>query len=132
MVWFFFPSFFSQDRTVKFDKAMIATGASPMVPPIPGLTETPHLTNANFWNLENDQPKSMIVIGAGPIGMELSQAMARLGTKVTVLEMCHQFLPREDPDAAKLVGESLERDGIEMILEVKFVKVEVRHMTHPT
>jgi len=112
------------DRTVKFDKAMIATGASPMVPPIPGLVETPHLTNANFWNLENDQPKTMIVIGAGPIGMELSQAMARLGTKVTVLEMHHQFLPREDPDAAKLVGESLERDGIEMILEVKFVKVE--------
>lgn len=111
------------DRTLKFDKAMIATGASPMVPPIPGLKDTPHLTNANMFNL-TDMPKTMTVIGAGPIGMELSQAMVRLGCKVNVLEMHHQFLPREDPDAAKLVAASLEKDGVKMNLKVKFVKVE--------
>lgn len=60
---------------------MVATGASAAVPPVPGLKDTPHLTNSNFWNLE-DMPPRMGVIGAGPIGLEMSQAMQRFGCKV--------------------------------------------------
>lgn len=60
---------------------MVATGASAAVPPVPGLKDTPHLTNSNFWNLE-ELPPRMGVIGAGPIGLEMSQAMQRFGCKV--------------------------------------------------
>lgn len=62
-------------------QAMVATGASAAVPPVPGLKDTPHLTNSNFWNLE-ELPPRMGVIGAGPIGLEMSQAMQRFGCKV--------------------------------------------------
>lgn len=62
---------------------MVATGASAAVPPVPGLKDTPHLTNSNFWNLE-ELPPRMGVIGAGPIGLEMSQAMQRFGCKVRI------------------------------------------------
>ena len=97
-------------RELKFKKAMIATGASAFIPPIPGLRDTPHLTNSNFFNL-TEMPPRMLVIGCGPIGLELSQAMARLGCKVTCLEMSSQLLPREDPDAANLLKDQLIEDG---------------------
>ena len=61
----------------------MATGASAAVPPVPGLKDTPHLTNSNFWNLE-ELPPRMGVIGAGPIGLEMSQAMQRFGCKVGI------------------------------------------------
>lgn len=62
-------------------QAMVATGASAAIIPVPGLKETPHMTNSNFWNLE-ELPKKMGVIGAGPIGLEMSQAMQRFGCQV--------------------------------------------------
>lgn len=65
----------------RFGQAMVATGASAAVPPVPGLKDMPHLTNSNFWNLEALPPR-MGVIGAGPIGLEMSQAMQRFGCKV--------------------------------------------------
>lgn len=91
---------------------MIATGASAFVPPIPGLKDIELLTNNNFFNL-TDLPPSLISIGAGPIGMELAQAMQRCGCQVTVLEVGPQFLPREDPDAAKVLQDSLRKDGVQ-------------------
>lgn len=63
-------------------QAMVATGASASVPPVPGLKEIPHLTNSNFWNLE-ELPKRMGVIGAGPIGLEMAQSMQRFGCEVS-------------------------------------------------
>ena len=66
----------------------------------------------------------MTVIGAGPIGMELAQAFCRFGCKVTVLEYGDHFLPREDPDASELVKQQMEKDGIELILCVRFTSVE--------
>lgn len=77
----------------------------------------------NLFNL-TELPETMLVIGAGPIGMELAQSFRRFGTKVFVFEMAAHFLPREDPDAAAAVQKSLERDGIRMFHAVKFVKVE--------
>eukprot|EP00039_Didymoeca_costata_P019315 m.337040 g.337040 ORF g.337040 m.337040 type:complete len:587 (+) comp18028_c0_seq1:82-1842(+) len=111
------------DSTVTFDKCVIATGASPMIPPIPGLKETPHLTNHNIFNM-TELPSTMVVIGAGPIGMELSQAFQRFGSKVTVLELGKKFLPKEDPDASDIVRKAMERDGVTLHLDVKFKKVE--------
>ncbi|MEO7402140.1 MAG: mercuric reductase, partial [Burkholderiales bacterium] len=97
-------------KTLHFAKAIIATGGTAAIPAIPGLAATPYLTNATIFNL-TELPKRLAVIGAGPIGLELAQAMQRLGAQVTVL--CRgQVLPKEDPDAAALVRASLERDGV--------------------
>lgn len=97
-------------RHLVFKKAMIATGASAAIPPVPGLRDVPHLTNSNFFNMEQLPPR-MIVIGCGPIGLELSQSMTRFGSVVTCLEMAPQLLPREDPDAAAILARQLESDG---------------------
>ena len=90
-----------------------------------------HLTNMNIFNM-TEMPKTMTVIGAGPIGMELAQAFCRFGCKVTVLEYGDHFLPREDPDASELVKKQMEADGIELVLCVRFTKVEATdgNITH--
>ena len=111
------------ERVLRFRKAMIATGASAFVPPIPGLVEAPHLTNANFYNLTALPPR-MLVIGAGPIGLEMAQAMRRFGSDVTVFEASSQLLVREDPQAASLLQEALERDGIQIVLGAKITSIE--------
>ena len=98
-------------QTVAFDRCMVATGASAAVPPAPGLLETPHLTNGNFFNLEA-LPPTLGLIGAGPIGLEMAQSLQRFGCQVTVFEMAPRLLPREDADAAQIVGECLEEDGV--------------------
>lgn len=97
-------------RLLRFKKAMIATGASAAIPPIPGLRDTPHLTNSDFFNLTQLPPR-MVVIGSGPIGLELSQSMVRFGSAVTCLEMFPRLLPREDPDATRVLQTQLEEDG---------------------
>jgi len=125
------------DRTIKFKKAMIGTGASALIPPIEGMRPkdgvpgVEHLTNMNIFNM-TEMPKTMTVIGAGPIGMELAQAFCRFGCKVTVLEYGDHFLPREDPDASELVKKQMEADGIELVLCVRFTKVEATdgNITH--
>lgn len=111
------------NRTIHFKRAMIATGASASIPPVPGLAEVDHLTNSNLFNL-TELPPRITVIGAGPIGMEIAQAMQRLGAQVTVLEIGPRFLPREDPDAAAAVQASLESDGVRVMLGVKISKVD--------
>jgi len=110
-------------RTVSFKKAMIASGASAAIPPILGLREVPHLTNSNFFNL-TELPRRMLVIGCGPIGLELSQCMTRFGCEVTCLEMSPQLLPREDPDAAAILKKQLDSDGLKVYTSVKILKVE--------
>ena len=89
---------------------MIATGSSPAVPPIPGLSETPYLTNETIFDLKRC-PEHLIIIGAGPIGLELAQAHRRLGAKVTVLEAATP-LANDDPECAAIVLAQLERDGV--------------------
>ncbi len=99
---------------LNFKKACIATGASPRHMPIDGLEKSDILTNENIFNLV-EQPESMAIVGGGPIGCELAQAFARLGTRVYLLEKNNSFLPREDPDAAKILLSSLKEDGVEVI-----------------
>ena len=96
-----------------FSKACIATGARAAGLPIAGLNEAGVLTNESVFSL-TERPARLAVIGAGPIGVELAQAFARLGSKVTLLEQARQILGREDRDAAELVQRSLERDGVEI------------------
>ncbi len=88
---------------------MVATGSSPALPPIPGLAETPFLTNETVFDL-TERPQHLIVIGGGPIGLELAQAFRRLGAAVTVLEAA-QPLAREDPECAAIVLDALAARG---------------------
>ncbi|ACL04691.1 pyridine nucleotide-disulphide oxidoreductase dimerisation region [Desulfatibacillum aliphaticivorans] len=110
--------FFSDEHTIDLDGKkitadhwVIATGSSAMIPPIPGLDQCPHLTNRDIFSLQ-ELPESMIVLGGGPIGIEMSQAFARLGCQVTVVERNTQILGPEDADMAAIVREVLEKEGV--------------------
>lgn len=109
-------------RTLRFAKAIIATGATAAIPPIPGLAETGYLTNATVFNL-TERPERLAVIGAGPIGMELAQAFQRLGSQVTVLYR-GQVLAKEDADAARIVQASMQRDGVAFRSVDEYLRVE--------
>ncbi|MEM6973816.1 MAG: FAD-dependent oxidoreductase [Pseudomonadota bacterium] len=91
---------------------VIATGSSPMVPPIPGLGETPYLTNESLWE-NRTLPEHLIVIGGGPIGLEQAQAHARLGSRVTVLE-AFKALAKDDPELAAVALDGLRAEGIDI------------------
>jgi pyruvate/2-oxoglutarate dehydrogenase complex dihydrolipoamide dehydrogenase (E3) component len=98
------------DFEIKARRFVIATGSTAALPPIPGLEDTPHLTNESVFDLRA-LPKQLIIIGAGPIGLELAQAFRRLGADVTVLEAA-QPLAKDDPECAQIVLDQLERDGV--------------------
>ncbi|HJO37341.1 MAG: mercuric reductase [Vicinamibacterales bacterium] len=105
-------------RTLRFKRAVIATGARAVAPPIPGLAETSFLTNETlFWLTE--LPRRLLIIGGGPIGCEMAQAFARFGSQVTLLDMASQVLLREDGDAAAIVSQALEQDGVTLQLDVR-------------
>ena len=94
-------------------RTVLATGSSPFVPPIPGLESVPYLTNESLWEMR-ERPAHLIIIGGGPIGMEMAQAHARLGAKVTVVE-AGLALGREDPEMAAIVLETLRLEGVEIL-----------------
>ena len=98
-------------RSLRFKKAVIATGARASAPTIPGLAEAGYLTNETVFGLTALPPR-LAVVGAGPLGCELAQAFARFGPKVTLIETGSQILGREDRDAAAVVEASLRRDGV--------------------
>lgn len=110
------------DATLTFKKAMIATGSRAMVPPIEGLAEAGYLTNETFFSL-TELPGRMAVIGAGPIGSELAQALQRLGGQVTLFDILPQVLGREDREAARIVEQAMRRDGVELALEASVKRV---------
>ena len=111
-----------EDKKLRFKTAVIASGARAAAPPIDGLEKAGYLTNETIFSLE-EQPTHLAIIGAGPIGCELAQAFCRLGTRVTILEYGSQFLPREDPDAAQLLFQSLVKDGVEVLFNAKTQRV---------
>jgi pyruvate/2-oxoglutarate dehydrogenase complex dihydrolipoamide dehydrogenase (E3) component len=112
-------------QTLDYKKAVIATGARAVAPPIEGLSETGYLDNETVFSL-TERPRRLAVIGAGPIGCELAQAFRRLGSEVHILERMDQILTREDPDAAKIVQDALVREGVEMVFECNLDRVERR------
>ncbi|MFQ5718504.1 MAG: dihydrolipoyl dehydrogenase family protein [Acidobacteriota bacterium] len=103
------------ERTFRGDFIVIATGGRAAVPPIDGLADTPHHTNETFFDQMTASPGSLCVMGGGPIGLEMAQTMARLGVRTAVVEMMDQILVMEDPDAAQVVADSLEADGVTLM-----------------
>ena len=102
---------------------IVATGAKPMVPPIAGLRELPPLTNETLFQL-TELPASLVVLGGGPIGCEMAQAFARLGSRVTIIEALDRLLPREEPEASEAVSAALAADGVTVRCGSKVVAVE--------
>ena len=97
---------------------VIAAGARPFVPPIPGLDEVGYLTSDTVWNLR-ELPRRLVVLGGGPIGCELTQAFARFGSQVTQVEMLPRIMIREDPEVSALVKQRFEAEGIRVLTEHK-------------
>ncbi len=100
--------------SLKFSKAVIATGGRAAAPPIPGLDDVDYLTNESVFSL-TELPPRVGVIGAGPIGTEMAQAFARFGSEVFLIEAMHGILPNEDPDASEIVKSVLVRDGVKVL-----------------
>ena len=90
---------------------MIATGARPFIPPIPGIEQMNCLTSENVWEIRT-LPRRLVVLGGGPIGSELTQAFARLGASVTQVEMLPRILVREDPEISAMVMAKFRAEGI--------------------
>jgi pyruvate/2-oxoglutarate dehydrogenase complex dihydrolipoamide dehydrogenase (E3) component/uncharacterized membrane protein YdjX (TVP38/TMEM64 family) len=108
---------------------ILATGASPVVPPLPGLDETGYVTSDTLWDsfAELDTPpKQLIVLGGGPIGSELAQSFARLGSEVTQVQRDARLLPREDEEVAQLVQASMQADGVQVLTGHSALRTELR------
>jgi pyruvate/2-oxoglutarate dehydrogenase complex dihydrolipoamide dehydrogenase (E3) component len=112
-------------KSISGRRFVIATGSRPAIPTIPGLAEAGYLDDSSLWTMSS-LPESLIVIGAGPTGVEFAQCFARFGTRVTVLADSPRILPDEDVDAADHVRGCLEADGVEVRLGVGITKVETR------
>jgi pyruvate/2-oxoglutarate dehydrogenase complex dihydrolipoamide dehydrogenase (E3) component len=113
-------------RSLRFKKAVIATGTRPVHPAIDGIAETGFLTNETVFSL-TEQPRRLAVIGGGPIGCELAQAFRRLGCEVTLFHNASHILNREDSDAAEILQKSFIRDGIRLVLNCKTKRVEKKN-----
>lgn len=103
---------------------IIATGARPFVPPIPGLEDTGYLTSDTVWEL-TECPKRLVVLGGGPIGSELTQAFARLGAQVTQVEIMDRLVGKEDPEVSELLAKRLREEGVDVRLKTRATAVEV-------
>lgn len=109
-------------RELGYRAALVATGAHPVVPPVEGLDAAEPLTSDTVWELDR-LPGRLVVLGGGPIGCELGQAFARLGSSVTVVEALATLLPRERPDVGGLLAECLRGEGIDVRTGVRAVRV---------
>jgi pyruvate/2-oxoglutarate dehydrogenase complex dihydrolipoamide dehydrogenase (E3) component len=107
---------------LQFRRAIIATGSRPALPPIAGLNDTPYLTNETVFRL-SDRPRRLLIIGAGPIGCELAQAFARLGSEVVLFDQSPRVLPNDDPDGSLVVQRALIRDGVQLHLGAEVTRV---------
>lgn len=112
------------DTVVRAKWIVVATGSTPLVPPIPGLADIPYLTNETIFDLE-EEIEHLIVIGGGPIGLEMAQAHRRLGARVTVLE-AGRFLAKDDPEATAVVVEQLRAEGIDLRADTKVTGASAR------
>ncbi len=111
-------------QTVTTRSMVIATGGKPAVPPIPGLDQCDYLTSDNIWELDS-LPQRLLVLGGGPIGCELAQSFARLGSDVTLVEMAPRLLSREDEEVSAAVAASFSQDGIRVLTGYKAAHFEI-------
>ncbi|MFP6676917.1 MAG: mercuric reductase [Pirellulaceae bacterium] len=112
-------------KRLRYKRAVIATGARAAELPIEGLSDVDYLTNESLFSL-TELPRRLLVVGGGPIGTEMAQAFARLGSQVTQIEQSPHILPREEPDATLLVQAAMERDGVKFVLDATVNRVEQR------
>jgi pyruvate/2-oxoglutarate dehydrogenase complex dihydrolipoamide dehydrogenase (E3) component len=117
------PDWVNPEAAEKYNLVVIATGGRAIVLPIPGLEAAGALTNETLFSL-TELPKRLAVIKAGPIGCEMAQAFARLGSEVTLFEAQDKILTREDSDAARVVEAALERDGVQTVCDADIEAVE--------
>jgi pyruvate/2-oxoglutarate dehydrogenase complex dihydrolipoamide dehydrogenase (E3) component len=106
---------------------IIATGAAPFIPPLPGVEDSGYLTSETLWDAMADRPNApnrLVILGGGPIGCELAQAFQRLGSKVTIVEMADRLLLKEDADAAALVTARLQAEGVSVHTAHRAVRFE--------
>ncbi|MCU0951198.1 MAG: FAD-dependent oxidoreductase [Burkholderiaceae bacterium] len=115
----------SQRRVLHTRSIVVAAGARPFVPPIPGLETVGYLTSDTVWSLR-EQPRRLLVLGGGPIGCELTQAFARLGCEVTQVEMAPRLMMREDPDVSARVAQRFAAEGVRVLTGHKAVRFETR------
>jgi len=109
------------DRRITTRSIIVATGARPLVPPIPGLAEIDYLTSDSIWSL-SELPKRLLVVGGGPIGCELAQAFSNLGAQVTQVDMAERIMPREDAEVSEEVAKAFREQGIRLLTGHKLVK----------
>ena len=105
---------------------VIAAGARPFVPPIPGIEEVGYLTSDNVWDLR-ELPKRLVVLGGGPIGCELTQSFARFGSRVTQVEMLPRLMIREDPEVSDLVAARFRQEGVDVLLNHKAMRFTIEN-----
>ena len=114
-------------QTLTTRSIVIAAGAQPFVPPLPGLDEVGYVTSDTLWekfSAFDAPPKRLVVLGGGPIGCELTQAFARLGVQVTQIEMAGRLMSREDAEVSEILTESMRRDGVTILTEHKALRCE--------
>ncbi len=111
------------EQTLSTRAIVIATGARPFVPPLPGIDEVGYLTSDTLWGLR-EQPQRLVVLGGGPIGCELAQSFARLGSQVTQVEMMARLMIREDEDVSAYARKALEADGVAVLTGHKALRCE--------
>ncbi len=101
-------------RTLTARNIVVATGARPSIPPIPGIDEVEYLTSETIWSLRKS-PGRLLILGGGPIGCELAQAFQRLGAAVTLVEMLPRILAGEDPEVSSFIAEAMQADGVNLL-----------------
>jgi pyruvate/2-oxoglutarate dehydrogenase complex dihydrolipoamide dehydrogenase (E3) component len=110
-------------QTINTKNIIIATGAQPFVPPIEGIDSVDYYTSENLWEMR-EKPRKLVVLGGGPIGSELTQAFARLGSSVTQVEMLPRILLREDPEISEMLKSRFEQEGIEVLVNHRAKQVK--------
>jgi len=112
-------------KLLRFKKAAICTGARAAVPSIPGIETSGYHTNETVFQLK-EKPRRLVMIGGGPLGCELAQGFARMGTQVTIVQHGEHLLPREDIDASRFIHRSLTRDGIKIHLQAQIERITTK------
>ena len=116
-------------KTITTKNIVVATGARPFVPPIENIDSVQYLTSDNLWELR-ELPKRLIVLGGGPIGSELTQSFARLGSQVTQVEMAPRIMPREDTEVADFITEKFRKEGVNVLTGHLAKRVETVNGEH--
>jgi len=112
------------DKVLTTKNIIVATGAKPMIPDLPGLDQINYLTSDNIWDIRT-LPENLVVLGAGPIGCELAQGFSRLGSKVTLVQRGSQIMKREDLDAAQIILDRFESEGVKVLLNHSAKAIEI-------